>query len=212
MSSIDDQPDWAEGYVTEIAYTRHFLGELDPLRFGFAALAAGVKPPPVDQPFTYFELGCGHGFSTNLMAPANPDGRFFANDFNPSHVFGARSLAARAGLTNVTFFEESFDELAGLDLPELDYVALHGIYSWISARNRRLIVDFIRRRLKPGGMVYVSYNSLPGSAQTAPLRRLLTEHASRQTEPLARRIVGALDFATRLKEAGAGFFAGNPHA
>ena len=43
------------------------------------------------------ELGCGQGFSTNLLAAANPHIRFHATDFNPGHIVGAQSLAQAGG-------------------------------------------------------------------------------------------------------------------
>jgi SAM-dependent methyltransferase len=65
-------------------------------------------------------------------------------------------------------FDESFAEFASRDLPEFDYIGLHGIWSWISDENRAVIVDFIRRKLKVGGVLYISYNTLPGWAPLPP--------------------------------------------
>ncbi len=63
------------------------------------------------------------------------------------------------------------------DLPDFDYIALHGFWSWESDENRAVIVDFIRRKLKVGGVLYVSDNTQPGWAAMVPLRDLLLEHA-----------------------------------
>ena len=41
-----------------------------------------------------------------------------------------------------------------------------------------MIVDFIRRKLKVGGVLYISYNTQPGWAAFAPMRQLLTQHAA----------------------------------
>ena len=40
-----------------------------------------------------------------------------------------------------------------------------------------MIIDFIRRKLKVGGVMYISYNSMPGWAVVAPLQHLLLEHS-----------------------------------
>jgi len=204
--------DWTEGYVAEIEYTSGFYQELAPNLLSFAALVAGYQAPPIDRPFTCFELGCGKGISANLIAAANPAGRFYANDFNPAHIVFARGLAADARLENVTFLEKSFAELGGEELPDFDYITLHGVYSWVSAENRRAIVDFIRRKLKPGGLVYISYNCLPGWSAFAPLRELMMQYAARQTGPLPQRIKSSLAFAQGLGKAKAKFFAANPAA
>src|SRR5690606_9249955 len=122
----------------------------------------------------YCELGCGQGFSTNLLSAANPDIDFYATDFNPAQIAGAQALCEAAGTKNVRFFDDSFAELeARPDLPKFDVIALHGIYSWIAKEHRDTIVRFIDKRLKPGGLVYISYNCLPGWSGPAPLRQLL---------------------------------------
>ena len=48
------------------------------------------------------------------------------------------------------------------DVP--DFVGLHGVWSWISNANRAAVVEFLRRKLKPGGVLYISYNASPGWA------------------------------------------------
>jgi hypothetical protein len=47
---------------------------------------------------------------------------------------------------------------------------LHGIWSWVSEDNRQIILDFIDRKLKPGGVLYLSYNTQPGWSAFMPLR------------------------------------------
>ena len=203
--------EWTQGYVADIEYIHGFYPELAPEQLAMAALLRGIKPPTLEEGFTYFELGCGQGDSLNLLAACNPQGRFYGNDFNPTHVAGAQTLADTAGLKNVTILEKSFQELQSMDLPRFDFICLHGIYSWINTENRRLIVDFIRERLKPGSLVYISYNCLPGWSATAPLRRLMTDYAHASGGGvLTQRVEKALAFTARLKDLKTGFFVPNP--
>ena len=44
--------------------------------------------------------------------------------------------------------------------PDFDYIVLHGVYSWVNAKTRDNIRKFIASRLKKGGIVYLSYDSL----------------------------------------------------
>ncbi len=203
---------WSAGYVTEVDYTIGFYRELAPSFLNWAAVQRGCRAPDIDRPFTSLELGCGHGYSANVLAACNPEGRFYATDFNPVHVVSARRLAAEAGTANVTFFEDSFSELKHRDdLPEFDYINLHGVYSWISPENRRAIVDIIARKLKPGGVVYVSYNCLPGWAAMAPARRLMMEFiTSTGGARIPEKVDKALALLQQLKEGGAQYFAANP--
>jgi len=203
-------PAWADGYVVDVDYTDGYYRELSPGLLRFVSLLGGVETGDGADGFSYCELGCGNGRSVALHAAADPRGRYFGVDFNPAHIHNARKLARDAGLDNATFLEKSFAELLDSDVPEMDFVTLHGVYSWIAGENRGHIVEFIRRKLKPGGLVYVSYNCLPGLAPVQPLQRLLASHAAQGGGELFGRIRGALEFANRLDQCGAGYFRLNP--
>ena len=203
--------DWTSGYVADIGYTHGFYRELTPAMLQLVALAKGMRSPDLAAPLAYCELGCGQGFSANLLAAANPQVEFHATDFNPAHIAGARALAREADCANVRFYDDSFAEfLARGDLPQFDVISLHGIYSWIAAEHRATIVEFIRRRLAPGGLVYISYNSLPGWSAGAPMRHLMYLHGKAQGGPTIGRLDPALAFIGKLVEADAKYFAANP--
>lgn len=203
---------WTEGYVGDIAYAHSYYAEMAPAHLAFALLAAGVRPPDLSGAFTYAELGCGQGLTSNLLASVHASARFEAVDFLPAHIADARALADAAGNANATFIEESFAEYARRDGPAFDIVALHGVWTWVSAENRRILLDILRRRLKPGGIVYVSYNCLPGWAAHTPIRKLLLEHTAAGSGPPADRIGQALGFAARLARLGEGYFDRVPSA
>ncbi len=202
--------DWTDGYVADLTYTHGFYREQTPALLNLGAILRGHEPPAIDRPFTYCELGCGQGVTMSLLAAANPQGQFWGTDFNPSHAAWASKLTADAGITNAKFFDKSFAEFLDLDTPDFDYVTLHGIYSWVSAENRQQIVNVISKKLKYGGVVYISYNALPGWASAMPLRQLLVEHASRSTEPSLQRVDKALAFIDQLRDSKAAYFGSNP--
>ena len=206
--------DWTSGYVADIDYTHDFFRELAPTHLGFCALSQGHDHGLNRPGMTYCELGCGQGFSANLLAAANPHVEFHAMDFNPAHMVGAANLAQDAELENVHFYERSFEDFGDAPgLPqEFDVIALHGVYSWVSKEHQQHITDFISKRLKSGGMVYISYNTLPGWAPVMPLRRVLTNRADQSAGPLDQRIKEAMEYAQQLEQSGAGYFAGNPAA
>ncbi len=201
--------DWTDGYVSEIGYTFGYYAELNPLRVAVPLLNVGLAPPDIA---TACELGYGQGISVNIHAAAS-DVRWYGTDFNPGHAAFAQSLAEAAG-SGAQLFDQSFAEFcARADLPDFDYIALHGIWSWVSAENQRIIVDFIGRKLKVGGVLYISYNCQPGHAAMLPLRHLLTEHAAVMAAPglgILARIDGALDFADKLLALNPGFAIANP--
>lgn len=207
--------DWTHGYVAEIDYTYGFYRELTPTLINFILALRGFAAPPIDGEFSWCELGFGQGMSANLLAAANPNGDFWGTDFNPQHTAGAQRLSARAGLGNTHWFDDSFAQFLERDTPQFDYICLHGIYSWISEENRQVIVEFIRRKLKPGGVVYVSYNTLPGWAWVMPLRQLMSGYVDSLTpagEPIGRRIDMAIEFAQGLAQHQLGYFQNQPGA
>jgi len=203
--------DWNEGYVTDLDYTYGYYGELNPIRIKMAFLNAGIKYPTIG---TACELGFGQGVSANIHAAASTI-TWHGNDFNPAQAGFAQELSNASGSSS-KFEAESFDEFCNRPgLPDYDFIALHGIWSWVSDYNRNLIVDFVRRKLKVGGVLYISYNTLPGWSAFAPLRNLLTKHAKYYgSEGLGR--VANIDSAIKSIDALVGtspkYLRGNTHA
>lgn len=200
--------DSADGYRTDIDYIYSYYSELNPLRLRLALLNAGLKAPAVT---TACELGFGQGVSLAIHATASAV-HWHGTDINPAHAGFARALAAASG-AEAGIHSDSFVDFSARDLPMFDYIGLHGVWSWISDGNRAEIVAFVRRRLKPGGVLYMGYNALPGWAAFSPLRHLLVEHANRagsEGTPIAGRIDDAMAFADRLLAANPGFARDNP--
>jgi SAM-dependent methyltransferase len=201
--------DWTAGYVAEIDYTYGYYGELNPLRSNLALLFGGYAPPAVFG--TACELGFGQGLSVNMHA-AGSQTQWYGNDFNPAQASFAAELAATSG-ASAQLTDEAFSEFCNRsDLPGFDFIGLHGIWSWISDQNRHVLVDFIRRKLNVGGVLYVSYNTQPGWAQAMPMRHLLTQHAQTvgsSGEGVISRIEKSLAFADRLFQMNPGYVRAN---
>lgn len=203
---------WTDGYISEVGYTHGFYRELAPSWMRYALTLAGLDAPPLDD-FRYCELGFGQGLSCNLLASANPGGEFWGTDFNPQQAAGAQRLAGRAELPNTHWLDDSFREFLDRDTPPFDFIALHGIYSWVNAENRQLLVEIMRHKLKVGGVVYISYNALPGWNKYVPLRYLLKSHAEAASAPgdgIVDKCRRAIGFAEELSELGAGYFGSAP--
>jgi SAM-dependent methyltransferase len=199
---------WTSGYVADIGYTYGYYLELNPQRVKLAFLNAGLVAPEFG---TACELGFGQGLSANMHAAASVCS-WHGTDFNPSQAGFAQELATVSG-ADAHLYGEAFDEFAKRDLPEFDYIGLHGIWSWISDENRAVIVDFIRKKLKVGGVLYISYNTLPGWGTFAPMRHLMTEHAEvigADGVGIISRIDGALDFTEKLLATNPLFVRANP--
>lgn len=201
--------DWTAGYVADIGYTFGYYQELNPLRVKLAFLNAGLVYPEIG---VACELGFGQGLSANIHA-AGSITQWHGTDFNPAQAGFAQELAAVSG-TNAKLYDEAFADFANrADLPDFDYIGIHGIWSWISDENRTVIADFIRRKLKVGGVLYISYNTQPGWAAFAPMRHLMTEHADiigAEGHGIVSRVNGALDFSEKLLATNPAYARANP--
>lgn len=204
-------PSWTAGYVSELDYTHGYYREMSPLNLELAMLSR-MQAHSVGRPLRYLELGFGQGLSLNIHAAAN-EGEFWGTDFNPTQAANARELAQASG-ANLRALDQSFEELRGRDdLPEFDVIVLHGIWSWISDENRRVIADIARNRLAVGGILYVSYNTTPGWSPAIPLRHLMSLHlnlATGEANGLGSRIDAAVDFAEKVIDSNALYFRANP--
>lgn len=201
--------DWTSGYVADIDYTYGYYQELNPLRARLAFLNNGLVSPEV---VVACELGFGQGLSINIHAAASVT-QWYGTDFNPAQAGFAQELAESSG-ASVSLYADSFaDFCARVDLPDFDCISLHGIWSWISDENRQVIVEFIRKKLKVGGLLYISYNTLPGWASFAPMRHLMTQHAEiigSEGIGIVNRIDGAMKFAEELLATNPTYLRANP--
>ncbi|HSW19912.1 MAG TPA: class I SAM-dependent methyltransferase [Ramlibacter sp.] len=205
---------WSKGYVADLTYSHGYYHELSPSFMRFFLLLNGYANASQGGNFNYCELGFGQGVSANLHAAALPRGRFFGTDFNPDHALFAQNLSSEAGV-EADWVALGFEEMLDADLPQFDFITLHGVWSWIDSAARHAVVEFIRRRLKVGGVVYLSYNIMPGWSAEKPLRDLLwlhTEHAGAAGGSTVARIRGALAFAEQLRQSKAGYFEQNSKA
>jgi SAM-dependent methyltransferase len=204
---------WDDGYVTDVTYTDNVYREMTPSWLALTAVLLGQRPPDLSRPFRYADLGCGFGMTAIFVAATCPQAEVWGFDFNPAHIEVARRCAADIGLTNITFVEASFADLAQLppvDVPEFDFIVSHGVLSWVSAANRQHLFDVIGQRLCPGGLAYVSYNTQAGWASMLPLRELMRLVAAAGPNRTDQMVPAVLDLLDRARTGGARYFVAHP--
>lgn len=201
---------WNAGYVTDVNYTFGYYADFNPVRTSYSLAMAGMAARPLRNAC---ELGFGQGLSVAIHAAAQPGVQWWGTDFNPAQAGFAQELAERSG-SSAKLYDQAFAEFCGRDdLPEFEFIALHGIWSWISDENRAVIVDFVRRKLAVGGVLYISYNTLPGWSAAAPLRHLMKQHGDLMGAPsvkVTQRIDDAFGFMDQLMAASPVYMRGNP--
>ncbi|WP_439551353.1 class I SAM-dependent methyltransferase [Falsiroseomonas sp.] len=168
---------WSRGYPVAEPYPPAWHGFQSPahLRATLAMMGVAWEVGP-ETPLRIAEIGCGSGYSANVLAAGCPAAEVIGFDYNPAHIAEARSFAAEAGLSNVRFEETDLAELDGPALealPAFDLVLVHGLWSWVDDRVRDGVLRLLRRRLQPGGVVLMTYNAMPGAATGLALWRLV---------------------------------------
>jgi SAM-dependent methyltransferase len=191
------------GYFEDAEYIDYFYDGMSPWYMDYLAALRGFPRLEAADGFDYCELGCGTGLSLIIHAAANPDGRFVGVDLNRDHIQRAVRTAEAGRLANVTFLEEDFAHLLERDLPKFDVIALNGVYSWVSPAIRREIQGFIAHRLKPGGKVYNSYNTLPGWSQQIPIRQIMVNHVDGMPGGTLEKVTRGVEHLKLLRDAGA---------
>src|SRR5262245_17240386 len=157
-------------YAVDIPYAFVFTRELAPAWLDHVALSAGFQAPVRERGFTWCDLGCGQGISAALFAATHPAGQFYGIDAMPAHIEHAQRFAEEAGIGNVHFHSTDFAEAADIAFEGFDYIVAHGVYSWVDEATQAAMRRFIDRHLKPGGLVYISYNAMPGRAPDLPFQ------------------------------------------
>ncbi len=172
LSEVEKITEKSSGYLTDIPYERGYFPFQSPVSLNYVAAFQGLPPKPISDPFTYLELGCGNAHTLVTLAASLPQGRFYGVDLNAEHIDYGEHLVLQAGVDNVTFHATPFAELLSAKLPKFDFITLHGVYSWVSEDVRLEITRIIDAFLQPDGLVFVSYDALPGVAAFLPIREI----------------------------------------
>ena len=193
----------ATGYVDDVPYAFSFTREVAPAWLDFVATLSGFGTPSRTGGFAWCELGCGQGVTAIVLAGTHPAGEFHGIDAYAPHIRNARRLSEAAGVTNLALHALDFASAVDIDLPRFDYIVAHGVYSWIDSRGREDLRRFVDRRLKPDGLVFVSYNAMPGWALDAPFQFLLREVAATHAGDSIAQFGAAMKVADALAAADA---------
>ena len=194
--------DWSHGYVADSPYTFAYQAAQAPGNLAQICAMMGVEWQPTAR-LTMADIGCGRGYTVNALAASNPGWTMLGLDYNPAHIAEAAALAESAEIPNATFIEADLAEMTDAEidqLPELDVASLHGVWTWVADPVRAGIVRLLSRRLKPGGIVYVGYNVMPGFGHDMALQRLLRHLAALHRGSSTFRASATIDAIRTLHE------------
>jgi SAM-dependent methyltransferase len=163
----------------------------------------GLRAPQVET-CRVLEIGCATGGNLLPMADGLHGARFVGIDLSRVQIEAARAAVRKLGLENVElrcqdlcdFDRPGTPSAAGGPVlspskgpgkrpaksappagPELfDYIIAHGLYSWVPPGIRDKLLALCAAHLAPGGVAFISYNTLPGWHVQSAIRELMLAH------------------------------------
>lgn len=202
---------WDQSYNSD-ALNYDYLESINPLWAKFVLTHAGFALPRIKHGGYACQLGFGQGVSINIHALTSQT-EWYGNDSNPTQASYAQETADLGSAPNVHLYADSFKQFAQRDdLPQFDYICIHGIWSRICGEDQQYIVDFINKHLKLGGILYISYNISPNFMLIEPVRYLAKRVNSRLLAKSLKddeRIHTLEEFVTALFKQSPAFLAAN---
>lgn len=192
----------------EIPYDSHPVTETDPDRLAALGHLFGLK---VADPrhCRVLELGCAGAGNIAPLAWRYPESQFVGIELSARQVADARAYADAAGLANLEVRQANI-----LDLDEslggFDYIITHGVFSWVPEAVQEKVLFLSRTLLNPGGIAYISYNTLPGWRMRGMIRDLLLWRI-RDTEDWREQLRQAEEVLDRMLRATQGLDAASAH-
>lgn len=154
----------------QLPYVSRAITLSHPVRMAGVARLFGLGPVPMAEA-RILELGCAGGGNLLPLAAAWPGCECVGIDYSPVQIRQAEGIVASLGLGNIRFLCQDVSTLSE-DLGHFDYIIAHGLYSWVPTEVREAILPACARLLTANGLVYISFNTLPGWHHRAVLRDL----------------------------------------
>lgn len=200
-----------DGYVVDVPYPTFVHRQAMPGWLSNLVQLQGNQAPDLTKPYRYLELGCAMGIHLHLTAASNPLGIFLGVDFNAQQLMVAEEGLKTTKIDNLEFIHASFYELLQQDLEPFDFIVTHGVWSWISAENQKIMLELINKFLKPGGIVYCSYMSHPGATELSSIQKLMFEVSRNLQGDSATKAVQSLSLVRNIAKSHMGLFEKIPH-
>lgn len=166
----------------ELPYESTPFIETHPEYLGFLGRMFGLNPAPAER-CRYLELGCASGGNILPMAWNLPDSQFVGVDLAANQIADGQELIDTLKLKNIELHAEDIRHYQNAGQP-FDYIVAHGLFSWVSEEVRQSILSACKRLLAPNGILYISYNVLPGWRMRGMVRDMLRFQTRDITNPV----------------------------
>lgn len=135
------------------------------------------------------ELGCGNGANLFPLAYFRRNAVFVGIDGASSQIKVAEIRSAALKLDNLEFIHADFREASDGISGQFDFVIGHGVFSWVPDLVRDALLELCRKFLRPGGLLYLNYNSRPGWNVRGLVREFLLAQTAAETNLRVRALL-----------------------
>jgi len=168
----------------EIPYESFPITETHPDRLAVIGRLFGLACPDPARA-RVLELGCAAGGNLLPIAWYLPETHCVGLELSRTQALRGAALADVLELRNIEIRHQDLKAFAPEGEP-FDYIIAHGLFSWVPPAVQEHALRICGSRLAPGGVAYISYNTLPGGRQRSMLRDMLLHHARSHTRPRDR--------------------------
>lgn len=136
----------------------------------------GMTPVPPENA-RILELGCAAGGNIIPHAVNYPKSQFVGVDLSKVQIDEAKRHVSGLELKNIEFHHCSITDIDS-SFAKFDYIICHGVISWVPEFVRAKIFEISKNNLNQNGIVYISYNTLPGWNMIRTIRDMMLYHSS----------------------------------
>ena len=165
----------------EIPYVSQTYQETDPARISAIATLMGARSQSLPGA-RVLEFGCGDATNLCALAAHYPTTEFVGIDISEGHIENGLKTIKDHNLNNIDLLRMSFVDFENKKSP-FDYIIVHGLYSWVPEATRQKLMQICKDLLSNDGLLYISYNVLPGWNSAKTIRDMMIFHGTNFTNP-----------------------------
>ncbi len=189
-----------DGYFSETAYPSMFHHRLTPANMSAMARRNGWASPDPRSAFRMLDIGCGDALGLAVTAASHSEAQFEGVDGMAEHIQRGRAFADGLGNLNLQYALFS-DALARRGVP-CDFVVMHGVIAWVPPAVRGQALDLAAQRTGRGGICAISYNAMPGWANSLTYQHMVYHLAQNIEGSGFKRFRAAHDQVSRMAALG----------
>ena len=168
----------------QLPYINHPYVHTHPDHMAVLARLHGIDAPsPLDA--RILDIGASEGGNLIPLAITMPHADLVGIDLAAIPLERGRSVVDALGLANVHLVQMNLlemDETFGT----FDYIVAHGIYGWTPPEIGDRLLAVVRNHLRPHGIAFISYNTMPGGHLRQMVREMMLFQAGRFESPVHR--------------------------